>query len=421
MSLEQESGGARVAQTQLSNPDVTVDIDRVHDVQLRSLLSNSSGESDIWLGESTNGEQVAVKIYRHGQLPGVMDLQKKQALRHPHLVPITDAGEVQGRYYEISPFQEGPTLDRFIVQHGVLTGREATELLQQLSDAIHYLHEQQILHRDIKPSNIFITNRQPFEVALADFGSARLTAYQTMLTGTIGTVAYSAPEAVTGLQSEASDYWSLAMVLLEAMTGRQAFQGLDLKQQLYRVASGQVEIPEGLPERWQTLFRGLLRPDYTLRWRKKEIDAWLKSESLSQPVMTPKASVYPVRDRVRRQVVLERVPEPGELSNEALLELLVGGALRPLFRYFWVAFVVGGMTRNGFLAGLILVLLVGVGVALQFRPAEMEHYKRESRVDRQLRSLPKKKRRKIRRIVREWMRGPNSPNSESTWRKRKGS
>jgi serine/threonine protein kinase len=411
MSLEQESGGARAAQTQLSNPDVAVDIDQVRDVRLRSLLSNSSAESDIWLGESTDGERVAVKIYRHGQLPGVMDLQKKQALRHPHLVPIIDAGEVQGRYYEISPFQEGPTLDRFIVQHGVLAGPEATELLQQLSDAIHYLHEQQILHRDIKPSNIFISNRQPLEVALADFGSARLTAYQTMLTGTIGTVAYSAPEAVTGLQSEASDYWSLAMVLLEAMTGRQAFQGLDLKQQLYRVASGQVEVPEGLPERWQTLFRGLLTTDYTRRWRKKEIDAWLNSGLSSRPVIISKAPVSSVRERVSGHVELERLPEPGELSNEALLELLVGGALRPLFRYFWVAFVVGGMTRSGVLAALILVLLVAVGVALQFRPAELERYKRESRVERQLRSLSRKKRRKIRRIVREWMRGPNRVNS----------
>ncbi|MGA8654874.1 MAG: serine/threonine-protein kinase [Chthoniobacterales bacterium] len=411
MSLQQESGGARAAQTQLSNPDVAVDIDQVRDVRLRSLLSNSSAESDIWLGESTDGERVAVKIYRHGQLPGVMDLQKKQALRHPHLVPIIDAGEVQGRYYEISPFQEGPTLDRFIVQHGVLAGPEATELLQQLSDAIHYLHEQQILHRDIKPSNIFISNRQPLEVALADFGSARLTAYQTMLTGTIGTVAYSAPEAVTGLQSEASDYWSLAMVLLEAMTGRQAFQGLDLKQQLYRVASGQVEVPEALPERWQTLFRGLLTTDYTRRWRKKEIDAWLNSGSSSRPVIIPKAPVSSVRERVSGRVELERLPEPGELSNEALLELLVGGALRPLFRYFWVAFVVGGMTRSSVLAALILVLLVAVGVALEFRPAGMERYKRESRVERQLRSLPRKKRRKIRRIVREWMRETGRANS----------
>jgi serine/threonine protein kinase len=371
---------------------------------------------------------VAVKIYRHGQLPGVMDLRKKQALRHPHLVPVLDAGEVQGRYYEISPFQEGPTLDRFLAGHGVLTGPEATEVLRQLSDAIHYLHEQQILHRDIKPSNIFISNRQPLEVALADFGSARLTAYHTMLTGTIGTVAYSAPEAVTGLQSEASDYWSLAMVLLEAMTGRQPFQGLDLKQQLYRVASGQVEVPEGLPESWQILFRGLLTTDYTLRWRKKEIDAWLKSASyradfgeLSRAAgsgaegprhLAPsKTPVSPVRDPVRQRVELERLPESGELTTEELLELLVWGGLRPLFRYFWVAFVVGGMTRSSVLAALILVLLVVVGVALQFRPSEMERFKRESRVENELRSLSRKKRRKIRRIVREWIHGTDRPNT----------
>jgi serine/threonine protein kinase len=56
-----------------------------------------------------------------------------------------------------------------------------------------------------------------------------------MLTGSVGTVAYSSPEAVTGIQSEAADYWSLGTVLLEALTGRRPLEGLDVKQQLYRL------------------------------------------------------------------------------------------------------------------------------------------------------------------------------------------
>lgn len=206
------------------------------------------------------------------------------------------------------------------------------------------------------------------------------------------------------------------MVLLEALTGRQPFQGLDLKQQLYRVASGQVEVPEGLPEHWQILFRGLLTTDYTQRWRKKEIDAWLKNASSRAPGSSAeglqhdapsKTPVSPVRQRVE----LERLPESRELTTEELLEFVVWGGLRPLFRFFWVAFVVGGMTRSSVLAALILVLLVAVGVALQFRPSEMERFKRENRVENELRSLSRKKRRKIRRIVREWIHGTDRPNT----------
>src|SRR5258708_16043261 len=98
-----------------------------------------------------------------------------------------------------------------------------------------------------------------------------------MLTGSMGTVAYSSPEAVTGIQSEAADYWSLGTVLLEALTGRRPLEGLDVKQQLYRVASGKIEIPEALPARWKALFAGLLRADYTDRWRKSEIERWQNS------------------------------------------------------------------------------------------------------------------------------------------------
>src|SRR6266478_2216603 len=47
-------------------------------------------------------------------------------------------------------------------------------LLEQLASAIHYLHSQNVLHRDIKPSNIFVTQTDPLQVTLADFGTARL-------------------------------------------------------------------------------------------------------------------------------------------------------------------------------------------------------------------------------------------------------
>ena len=149
-----------------------------------------------------------------------MEESQKRALNHPNLVPVIEAGEVQGRYFEISPFMSEGTLANFIQRRGRLSETEAEAILNQLSEVVHYLHSQHVLHRDIKPTNIFIIRESPLQVALADFGTARLGAYQTMLTGSLGTVAYSSPEAVTGIQSEAADYWSLGMVLLEALTGR---------------------------------------------------------------------------------------------------------------------------------------------------------------------------------------------------------
>lgn len=331
MSEELQSGVIPSTEASVSTAGLRSDIREVNGVRLVSLMSSSSAEADVWLGKCPDGSRVAVKVYRHGQIPGLLDVRKKCGLAHSSLVPVLDAGQVEDRYYEVSPFIDGPTLHRFVAEQGPLRESEVAEILRQLAGAIHYLHTEQVLHRDIKPSNVFVTGRQPLAVCLADFGSARLGANQTMLTGTIGTVAYSAPEAVTGLQSEASDYWSLGMVLLEAVTGRPPFQGIDLRQQLYRVASGQVEIPEGLSPRLQSLFHGLLKLDYTQRWRKKEIDAWLKGEVASAPPPASRPGVPRVHPAPER-AVLQRLPEPEKLGFEDILELLRDGVIQGLGR-----------------------------------------------------------------------------------------
>jgi serine/threonine protein kinase len=403
MSEELKSGVIPSTEHSVSTARLRSDIREVNGIPLVSLMSSSSAEADVWLGEYADGSRVAVKIYRHGQIPGLLDVRKKCGLAHSSLVPVLDAGQVEDRYYEVSPFIDGPTLNRFVADHGPLGENEVAEILRQLGGAIHYLHTEQVLHRDVKASNVFVTGRQPLAVCLADFGSARLGANQTMLTGTIGTVAYSAPEAVTGLQSEASDYWSLGMVLLEAVTGRAPFQGIDLRQQLYRVASGQVEIPEGISPRLQSLFHGLLKLDYTQRWRKKEIDAWLKGKAAAAaaPASRPDVPrVYPTREKA----ILERFPEPEELSFEDIFELLRDGIIRGLVRYFWVALVVTAVTRNGDwgLAVLSIITLLGIGLAL--RPAQIQRYRREKRVNRRLARLSRTRQRRIRRMVRAWFR-----------------
>jgi serine/threonine protein kinase len=403
MSEELQSGAIPSTEPSVSTAGLRSDIREVNGIRLVSLMSSSSAEADVWLGEYADGSRVAVKIYRHGQIPGLLDVHKKCGLAHSSLVPVLDAGQVEDRYYEVSPFIDGPTLNRFVAVQGPLRESEVAEILRQLGGAIHYLHTEQVLHRDVKPSNVFVTGRQPLAVCLADFGSARLGANQTMLTGTIGTVAYSAPEAVTGLQSEASDYWSLGMVLLEAVTGRPPFQGIDLRQQLYRVASGQVEIPEGLSPRLQSLFHGLLKLDYTQRWRKKEIDAWLKGEAAAAAPLASRPGVPRVQPTPQR-AILERFPEPEKLSFEDILELLRDGIIQGLGRYFWVALVVTAVTHNGDLGLAVLSIIILLGIGLALRPAQIQRYRREKRVNRRLARLSRTRQRRIRRMVRAWFR-----------------
>jgi len=418
----------------VSDAQFPLDISFVGDIRLTKLLSNHSGESDVWIGERHSGEQVAVKIYRHGRLPGLMDERQKCALSHPNLLPILQAGEIQGRYFEVCPYVASGTLTDLIQQRRQLSDADAERLLEQLAGAIHYLHSQNVIHRDVKPSNVFVTQTEPLQVSLADFGTARLGGYQTMLTGTIGTVAYSSPEAVTGMQSEASDYWSLGMVLIEALTGRQPFAGLDLRQQLYRVAGGKIEIPEAISPRWKQLLTGLLTADYTLRWRKKEIDNWLKkdptkpdlnaapvgvggevgSSSRSRGVV-PEATHSPAppahRSRSLR-VRLQRAPETIQLTATDILEVLGDNIRISVFRYFWIALIVGGTSRNEWISLVILGLIMAAQTGFQFLPFRFEDLKREIRVSRQLRQLSSRERKSLRRMIRHWMKSVRDKDEE---------
>src|ERR1700756_1219422 len=389
-----------------SGMQLSLDIGFVGDIRLTKLLSNHSGESDVWRGERPSGEPVAVKIYRHGKLPGLMDERQKCALSHPRLLPILQAGEVQGRYFEVSRYIPTGTLTDLIQQRQRLNETDTKVLLEQLAGAIHYLHSQNVLHRDIKPSNVFVTQSEPLQVSLADFGTARLGGYQTILTGTVGTVAYSSPEAVTGMQSEASDYWSLGMVLIEVLTGRQPFAGLDVKQQLYRVAGGKIEIPEALSPRWKQLLTGLLTADYTLRWRKKEIDDWLKNEGtqVTHTLVPVPARPLPPAQRSRSLTVrLQRAPETILFTPTDILEVIGDNIRISIFRYFWIPLIIGGSSRNEWISLLILGLIMAAQTGFQFLPYRLEDLKREVRVNRQLRQLSSRERRSLRRMVRDWL------------------
>ena len=204
------------------------------------------------------------------------------------------------------------------------------------------------------------------------------------------------------------------MILLEALTGRPPFSGLDVRQQLYRVASGKVEIPETITPRWKRLLSGLLTSDYTMRWRKQEIDDWLKGtdraattpepEPVERSPAPPKVQSVPATPYRRNlSVRLRRTPETIELSAGDILEIVGDNVRAAILRYFWIILIVGGQSRNEWLALVALGLIVGAQVGFQFLPHRFEELKREVRVNRQLRYLSSSERRSLRRMVRQWM------------------
>src|SRR5438067_9827363 len=149
-------------------------------------------------------------------------------LRHPHIVPVFDAGRDADRYYIASAFVDGKPLSEAIGEHG-LDFRQAAEIVRLLAEAVGYAHEQGVVHRDIKPHNVMLDAAD--RPHLMDFGLAVRAGEAEKLTNdgaVLGTPAYMAPEQAAGQKGEASplsDQYSLGVLLYELLTGRTPFSG----------------------------------------------------------------------------------------------------------------------------------------------------------------------------------------------------
>jgi serine/threonine protein kinase len=153
-------------------------------------------------------------------------------LDEPHVVPIYDFGEIDGRLYVTMRLIKGHDLHTILGQ-GRMEVARAVGIVGQVASALQAAHDIGLVHRDVKPSNILVG--QDDFAYLIDFGIARAVG-QTGLTsasGFVGTWAYMAPERVSSGQSDPrADVYALACVLYECLTGAPPFPGDSLEQQV---------------------------------------------------------------------------------------------------------------------------------------------------------------------------------------------
>ena len=141
-------------------------------------------------------------------------------LTEPHVVPIHDYGEINGRYYVEMRLIDGTDLRALLRRHGPLTPARAVAIVRQIAAALDAAHGNGVTHRDVKPENILITSSD--FAYLVDFGIARAANDPGLTqTGTaMGTYNYMAPERFTDDEvTYRADIYALACVLGECLTG----------------------------------------------------------------------------------------------------------------------------------------------------------------------------------------------------------
>ncbi|GAB3031111.1 LppX_LprAFG lipoprotein [Mycobacterium bourgelatii] len=204
--------------------------------RLQELLGHG-GMGEVWRAYDTATKRVvAIKVLpehlaRDGEFQRRFRREAEAAARisNPHIIPIHDYGEINGRLYVNMRLIEGRDLAE-VLRRGPLEPGRAVRIIEQVASALHAAHRTGLVHRDVKPSNVLI-DEDDFAY-LIDFGIARALD-ETRLTSTgglVGTMLYMAPERLGKDPAEdaRADIYALACVLYECLTGEPPFDAANM-------------------------------------------------------------------------------------------------------------------------------------------------------------------------------------------------
>ena len=168
-------------------------------------------------------------------------------LSHPNVVQVFDQGRDGPYLYLAMEFLPGRTLRNLLDERGWFPPREALAIMVPLLSGLAAAHTAGIVHRDVKPENVLVAPDGHLNVG--DFGLARaLTMSGQTRTGLIiGTVAYLAPEQVTGTGADArTDIYAAGIVLFELLTGTKPHTGESPLSVAYKHVNEAIPAPSRL-------------------------------------------------------------------------------------------------------------------------------------------------------------------------------
>ncbi|MFN7150405.1 MAG: serine/threonine-protein kinase, partial [Microthrixaceae bacterium] len=216
------------------------------------------------------------------------------ALSHPNIVAVFDWGEDRhdGAVvpYLVTEYLGGGSLRDILDRGEPLTPSQTLVVGLDTARALSHAHQRGLVHRDVKPGNLLFDEEG--RLRLADFGLARALAEASWTEPSglaVGTARYASPEQAFGRRLDGrSDVYSLALVLVECVSGQVPFSGETTAATLAMRTQGDLELGPELGGLRSVLERaGRLDPEERPEAAEFEIGLMAAAEELARPEPLP--------------------------------------------------------------------------------------------------------------------------------------
>lgn len=251
---------------------------------LRRISSSDSVRERYITQHDVTKRQAVLTLYRPGAEPDPTVYDVIGRLPREHVPEIITTGRWDGRAYEVAEELSGGTLADIGI---AVSDMEAIRhVVSELGQALHSFSEAGLRHRDLRPSTLLVRSRDPLDLVISGFGSARLAEFDLDIVSPLETTRYMAPEAIAGGVAAASDWWSLGMILLEQLTNGACFEGTNPQAFLIHIVTNGATLPDNLDPQIHLLLRGFLARDRHERWQWQQVQAWLDGKDVQAPNAT---------------------------------------------------------------------------------------------------------------------------------------
>ncbi len=219
------------------------------------------GAAAVFAATDAKGRRVAIKLL-HPHIAKEPEVRARflregyaaNQVDHRGAVRITGDGETDdGNVFLVMELLEGESLDKMISR---MPGErvpcvDVLAVAHQTLDVLDAFHARGVIHRDLKPANLFVTT--PGIVKVLDFGFAQLRSRRTTARGMVlGTIAYMAPEQVSGNPAdvdERTDLFEVGAVMFHTLTGATFVEGTTMLERVTNVGKKpapkiQTRVPE---------------------------------------------------------------------------------------------------------------------------------------------------------------------------------